>query len=126
MRPHFTPSILIGRALRLKCPRCGAGKLFAGWFQMQSDCEHCQLLYEKAPGYFLGSAYINYAITAIMITVLYLALHFRIGYSNKELAGPLALFCILFPLFSFRYARALWLAMDTYFDRSESEKQSEP
>jgi len=92
---------------------------------MMTSCKQCQLVYEKAPGYFLGSAYINYAITAIAITVLYIGLHFRLGYSNQQLAAPLALFCILFPLFTFRYARALWLALDIYFDRSESEQQSE-
>ena len=72
--------------------------------------------YERAPGYFLGSAYINYGLTTVLLTVLYVALHFGGRFDNRTLSGPLAAICVLVPLYNFRYARSLWLAIDCYFD----------
>jgi uncharacterized protein (DUF983 family) len=106
----------ISRALRLRCPRCGKGSLFRSWFAMHDHCPHCHLKYERAPGYFLGSAYINYGFMALTITVLYVSLHFGAEIDNKWLTGPLIIYTIIVPLILFRYARAWWLAMDCYFD----------
>ncbi|MEX2287494.1 MAG: DUF983 domain-containing protein [Planctomycetaceae bacterium] len=106
-----------GRALRLRCPRCGGGKLFRGWLSMYESCPNCKLKYERAPGYFLGSTYINYGLTVGTVTVAYVSLHFGFDYDNRTLVWPLVAFVVLFPLFFFRYARALWLAMDCVFDQ---------
>jgi len=113
---------ILGRALRLRCPRCGQGRLFYGLFSMHEKCASCNLKYERAPGFFLGSAYINYGATAVVLTVAYVGLHFGAGYSNRTLAIPLAAFCVLFPLSLFRHARALWLAMDCFWDSDAMEE----
>ena len=107
--------------MRLRCPRCGQGKLFAGFFQMHSACSQCGLKYERAPGYFLGSIYINYGVTAVVLTFGYLVLHVALGYTNRQLAGPLVGFCVGFAMFFFRYARSLWLALDCFFDPASFE-----
>ena len=111
----------VGRAVKLRCPRCGRGKLFRGLLRMNEQCENCGFRYERGPGYFLGSAYINYAVTAVLLTLGYVVLHFGLRMSNRALLAPLVVFCVLFPLVFFRYARSLWLAMDCYFDRSNLE-----
>jgi uncharacterized protein (DUF983 family) len=116
--PRPAAETLIARALRLRCPRCGKGKLFIGWFTMPERCSECRLKFERAPGYYLGSSYINYGLTAVLITVLYFVLHFGVGWTNRELTIPLVSVVVVFPLFSFRYARALWLAMDCHIDPS--------
>ena len=116
--PRPSAETLIARALKLRCPRCGNGQLFIGWFTMPERCSDCGLKYERAPGYFLGSSYINYGLTAVALTILYIALHFGLGWSNRELTFPLVGFCVIFPLLSFRHARALWLALDCHFDKS--------
>jgi len=116
------------RALKLRCPRCGGGRLFAGYFRMYERCANCNLRYERAPGYFLGSIYINYGLTAVLTTIAYVSLHFVAGYPNTYVVGPLAAFCILFPAVFFRYARSLWLAMDCFFDTAgfELDEQNRP
>ncbi len=118
--PATRPSLetLIGRAMRLRCPRCGQGRLFAGWFRMAERCGHCHLKYERAPGYFLGSTYISYAMTVVVLTVTYVALHFGAGLSNRQLTGPLVTFCVVFPMLLFRHSRALWMALDFHLDKS--------
>ena len=116
--PHPTAGTLIKRALQLRCPRCGQGRLFTGWFSMPERCSECRLKYERAPGYFLGSTYINYGATAVILLLGYLVLHDGFGLTNRQLAKPLVAICVLFPLWAFRYARALWLAFDCHFDES--------
>jgi uncharacterized protein (DUF983 family) len=112
----ITYGTAVNRALELRCPRCGEGLLFRNWFVMHEKCPHCGLRYERAPGYFLGSAYVNYGFIALTLTVMYMGLHFGAQISNQWLAGPLIAYCTIVPLFLFRYARSWWLAMDCYFD----------
>lgn len=106
----------VGRALRLRCPRCGCGALFDGWFQMPVKCAECGLDLRREPGFYLGSIYVNYGLTAFVVTVTYVwAMATGRGQSRELFWGMLA-FCLLFPLWFFRYARSLWLGMDQYWD----------
>src|SRR5258708_36292132 len=109
---------LIIRALRLKCPRCGQSPMFVGLFRMHERCANCELKYEREPGYFLGSIYINYGITALLLTVAWITLRFGYGIESRWLVFGLAAFLVVFQIFFFRYARALWLALDCQFDAS--------
>ncbi len=111
------------RAFRLRCPRCGQTKLFRGLFRMEPTCTECGFKYEREPGYFLGSAYVNYGLTALIVTFSYIVLRLILRIENHILIGPLAAFCVLFPLFSFRYARAFWMAMDCHFDRTGFDRE---
>src|SRR5438876_9733709 len=56
----------LGRAVRLRCPRCGETPLFRGWFSMAEACALCGLRFERAQGYFVGAIYVNYAMTAVL------------------------------------------------------------
>ena len=113
-RPEY--ETLMARALKLECPRCGQGKLFRRFFSMHERCSSCGLKFERAPGYYLGSSYVNYGLTAITLLIAYSILHYKVGFTNQQLAGPLAGFCVIVPLLAFRHARALWLAMDCRWD----------
>ncbi len=119
-QPFIRPSAgtLLRRAVWLRCPRCGVGPLFTRWLSMPKACEQCQFRYERQPGYFLGSSYINYGITALSMTLMYVIGHFGCGLAANLLVLPLALFTMVVPLLLFRHARACWLAFDCYFDSS--------
>ncbi len=117
------------RATSLKCPMCGKGSLFHGWIHMQKSCDHCNFRYERDPGYFLGSTYINYGLTTLLTTWSYIILHFVMGIDKRWLIPGLATFSIIFPLVFFRYARSLWLSFDCFLDQSgaaEHQSESEP
>lgn len=115
--PHRSPAgTIVARGLRLQCPRCGGSKLFVGWFRMHERCSSCDLKYERAPGYFLGSAYINYGATALLVTAFYVISRYVLGYENRQVLPLLLTFCVLFPLLFFRHARSLWLSLDTICD----------
>ncbi|MBW3543408.1 MAG: DUF983 domain-containing protein [Planctomycetes bacterium] len=125
--PRTPFGTIVSRALKLRCPRCGAGPLFRGMFRMYDRCSSCGLKYERAPGYFLGSAYINYGVTAVLLTVAYVVLHFGFELTNRQLMAPLMTLVVVFPLAFFRWARSWWLAMDCYIDREgfESDQPEE-
>ncbi len=122
---NLTYSVAQSRALRLRCPHCGEGKLFRGLITMHHQCEHCGLVFERAPGFFLGSAYVNYGFTTLSLTALYMGLHYGLEISNAVLAVPLLAYCIVIPLVLFRYARAWWLAMDCLFDTPGTDLDEE-
>jgi len=39
---------LFARALRLRCPNCGRGRLFTSWLRMRSCCPVCGLELERS------------------------------------------------------------------------------
>lgn len=105
------------RGLFLRCPACGVGRLFRNMFQMNASCSECGFRFERPAGYFLGSTYINYGCTALITTVSYTVLRFGLGWPKEQLLGGLLAFCLVFPLVFFRFARSLWLSLDSFFDR---------
>ena len=119
---------ILWRACRLRCPRCGTSRLFRGWFRMFPRCERCGLAFQREGGYYLGAIYINYGLTALLMTIAYPVLWLTTDISPDVFIWPLLGFCLVFPLWFFHYARALWLGMDEFFDpqRQESAEASPP
>ena len=109
-----TPSVgeMLRRALRLRCPLCGVGRLFSGWFAMDETCETCGLRFEREHGYFVGAIYVNYVVTAVLCLGIPIVLDVLFGipvWTQLAVAGVLA---VLVPIVFFRYARSLWLGID--------------
>ncbi len=115
---------ILFRGLRLRCPRCGRGPLFRGWFRMYPECEVCGLNFEREPGFYLGSIYVNYGITAFVSMSLYFAGLARDVSPNLLLGGIMA-FCLIFPVLMFRHARAIWLAFDQFWDPQENAERDD-
>lgn len=104
------------RTYRLLCPNCGQGSPYLGLFGMKESCESCQFVYEREPGYFLGSAYINYGfcgagglLWAVIATfVLHLSWF-------QQIVVP-SIVMIVFSCWFSRYARSMWMAFDLRLD----------
>jgi uncharacterized protein DUF983 len=88
---------------------------------MNDACDQCGTRFDRGSGFYLGSIYINYGLTAFVVTVGYLAMFFADSPSPGARLAILGAFCLLFPLWFFRYARSLWLAMDVYFDPKQTD-----
>lgn len=113
---------LVGRALRLCCPLCGQGKLFRTWFLMHEKCPHCGVTFEREPGFFLGSIYINYGLTGLIAVIAALVLRFRFDIPQTPIMIGAMSFTLLFPLVVFPWARSLWLGFDQWRDPRPGEK----
>ena len=110
--------ILLQRSLRLRCPRCGVGRLFGGWLSMHRQCSTCSLVFEREQGYFVGAIYVNYAATVLLSLAGYFALDI---YTDIALTVQLSLwcaFCVVFPIVFFPYSRSLWLTIDAVLNPS--------
>lgn len=116
MSPPLKLQTILWRSCRLRCPACGEGRLFVAPFRMHSQCSHCGLSFEREGGFFLGSIYVNYGLTAVLVTIGYFTLFFTEATSPDVALWLCAAFCVLFPLWFFRYARSVWFGLDCYFD----------
>ncbi len=107
---------VVARGLRLRCPRCGAGRIFAGRFRIHQRCPACQLVFEREPGYFVGAIYLNYGMTVLIAMPGYFVLD---AWLHPPLGLQLLLwgaFAVAFPLWFFRYSKSLWLSLDYLVD----------
>src|SRR5437870_13703938 len=102
----------LGRAIRLRCPRCGATELFRGWFRMAEACALCGLRFERAQGYFVGAIYANYAATVILAIGGFFLPWAGLGLSTGAQLAVLVPVVVVFPLWFSRYSRRLRLALE--------------
>jgi uncharacterized protein (DUF983 family) len=118
-----TIGVLLLRALRLRCPRCGRAPIFRGWFAMHEACPACGRRFNRDAGYLLGSIYFNYGITATLVVIMYFAMFFGDVLTDSQRLAVLSAFTVFFPTWFFRYARALWIAFDEHWDPWPSEEE---
>jgi len=107
---------LLGRGLRLKCPRCGEGSLYAKPFRMRANCANCELKFEREQGYFVGAIYINYAATVAIAVPGFFLLDVFFKLPIEQQLWIWVPFAVIFPLVFFHHSRALWLVLDHLFN----------
>jgi uncharacterized protein (DUF983 family) len=98
------------RALRLRCPVCGEGRMFRGMTMWQT-CPACGFPFEREPGYWTNAVTLNFMTTGGLAILLVTPLAF----SGLPVLLILALgmtLAVLLPLLCFRHIKALWLAID--------------
>ena len=111
---------MLANGLRLKCPRCGVGSLYAKPFKMYSDCPRCGLQFEREQGYFVGAIYVNYAATVLIAVPGFFILDAVAAMTiNQQLAIWIP-FSIIFPLLFFHHSRSLWLTLDHLFNPAKN------
>jgi len=116
-------SALIRSGLRGYCPRCGRGKLFAGFLALAPRCEHCGLDFSFAdsadgPAFFVMfiSGFIV-AGSALAVELIYAPPY----WVHAALWGPLILITTLVPL---RPLKGLMIALQ--YRHGAAEKRFTP
>ena len=117
-----TLGVLLFRGLRLRCPRCGQGPIFCGWFKMNDECPACGRRFNRDAGYLLGSIYFNYGVTASLVVIAYFTMFFGDLLTDRQRLFVLSAFAVIFPMWFFRYARALWISFDEHWDPWPNEE----
>jgi uncharacterized protein (DUF983 family) len=118
--------VFVRRALRLRCPECGEHPIFVpvrrvrslfDWVYPLDGCPRCGYAYERESGYFLLAIWaVNYGVVAAVGLALGLWLQ---SYTTLKLWSIVGILLVAMPLASVlfvRHAKALYLAMDHYFD----------
>lgn len=110
---------LLRTGLLLRCPRCGGGRLFDGFFRMFPECDLCHLRFEREQGFFVGAIYINYAVTVLIVMPGFFLLDHYTSLTMPQQILLWSAFAGIFPLLFFRHSRSLWLSAAYFFDPDE-------
>ena len=111
-------AVLLGRALRLRCPNCGGGNLFAKWGSLRQRCPQCGLWLERGESdYYLGA----YTVALIFIESLFaigfvLALILTwpdVPWDAIQWGGVVVLTAGV--IIAYPFSKTIWLAIDLMF-----------
>jgi len=112
-----------GRAVLLRCPRCGGGGILRTWLKMKERCPTCDLALERGEraDFWLGAYVFNLAIgevLAIGIPIIWIiASAPNQPWTRIEITA--VILCVTLPFIFFPFSRTLWLAWDLSFRPSE-------
>lgn len=109
------------RGALVRCPDCGEGPLFRGWFRMHEACRACGASFLREQGFYLGSIYINYGATVIVTGALYALLVLGAGVSHETTLAACLAVAVAFPVLFFRHARSFLLALDGSVNRHQQQ-----
>lgn len=117
----------LARSVARRCPYCGGGSIFKGWFTLKDRCPNCDVLYEPEDGYLLGGYVINIGLTAVVsiAVVIWLMIASSLSVLQIQIIG--AALAIALPIFMYPYTLLFWISLDLLFhpttDYSDSRKR---
>ena len=115
---------LLGRALLLRCPNCGGGALFEGFFKMKQRCPTCGMLLERGESdYFIGAYTLNLIAVEILLAVAFLVV-VVVTWPNPPwdaLQYGGVILSILGAVLIYPFAKTTWLALDLIFRPAHRE-----
>ncbi len=105
--------LLLWRGIRLRCPRCGVGKLFRHGYQMYESCGACGWVFEREEGYWTGAIAVNLIVTeALIFGAIFPLLITQASVVLTAVVG--LLLAVLTPLLFYRHSKSLWMTMDFF------------
>jgi uncharacterized protein (DUF983 family) len=120
---------LFSRALRLRCPHCGRGKLFTSWFRMRPRCPVCGLKVERGEeGYQVGSYMFNLVAAELVFAAVFVGIVLLTWPSPPWTLleyGGIALMVIA-PFVFFPFSKTLFLAFDLLFRPAALHELTDP
>ena len=106
--------LLLKRGLHQRCPVCGRGKIFKGWFKTYELCPACNFAFEREPGYYTGAMAINLVVSELLIAAIAVPLAASQSVSVTTLIALGATLPFLLPLLFYRPTKSLWMSLDHF------------
>ncbi len=111
-------------ALRLRCPLCWRGAMFATPIRMNQTCPDCGHVFDRGHGYFLGAMMFSYALVVLWLTLLVVALRVAgLDWTPALVASALTI-PLVGPLVAFPYSRLWWVTIERRMLRRGEEADS--
>jgi uncharacterized protein (DUF983 family) len=110
--------VLLGRGARCKCPQCGQGALYRGWFKLRDRCPVCGLQYLENQGDLWG--FLLLADRALFLFPIVVMIYLRISSANPLWFYLFGSGLILVFIFTMPNRNGMSLAVD-YLIRRKSE-----
>ncbi len=108
-QPPVAGLVLLGRALRRRCPRCGRGAIFDSYFRMNARCGECDAAFWVDQGEWLGAFVIDWACATGIALIVWALLELFFPRMPQTLQIVLISICALASLFAtFPWSRSLW------------------
>lgn len=104
--------VLLGRGLRLRCPVCGQGKIFSGFFKTYERCPVCHFAFEREPGYYTGAIAMNLVLSELLIAIIAVPLAASHAIPLIPLMAGGLVMPFLFPIVFYRHTKSLWMSID--------------
>ncbi|MEW5927186.1 MAG: DUF983 domain-containing protein [Gemmatimonadota bacterium] len=117
----------MGRALRLRCPHCGRGRVVGTWFHMRERCSACGIRTARGEDDFmLGAMVFNIAfaegLLALVLVGVAVATWPDVPWRFLQFGGPVLM--VLAPIAFLPFSRTLWMAFEPlYFPVSPEEAE---
>jgi uncharacterized protein (DUF983 family) len=102
---------ILWMGLRLRCPNCGRGRLFARGFHMHATCPYCEARYERGRGESVGGAYITIALAEISALFGFFTVDALTDLAPITQLPFWILYTFVFSVLCYRPARGLWIAI---------------
>ena len=100
--------------LTKRCPRCGSGHLFRGWFTIVDRCPRCHLHLERESGYWTGALAINIGVTTAVFA-LFFVVALALTVPDVPVAPLLAILVplmIVVPIVYYPFSKTVGMAFD--------------
>ncbi|MGI8407470.1 MAG: DUF983 domain-containing protein [Actinomycetota bacterium] len=110
------------RGLFKRCPNCGGGNLFQGFFKLKPSCPSCAYLFEREEGYWTGAMIVNIAACEVWFFLLFVGILIATA-PDIEWRPVLAVALItngLLPVVFYPHSKTIWMAMDLHLSPNRS------
>ena len=112
---------MLRRAIALRCPACGKGRLFRRLFVRKELCGHCGWKFEREVGHWVGGSevhmFLSYGVSAFLCIPVLMVVPSSAGLLVGVILGHVVLSLALF-----RWSRSLFLGIDYFIDPSRPDK----
>ncbi len=124
----LTPTRVVLRGVRRRCPLCGDGAVFESWFRQRDRCPTCNYPTTRTEDQWLGAYGINVMVTFTLLVVA-IAVGFAVTYPDPPI-GVLLAVCLsvaaLFPVVFYPISKSLWSAIDMAMRPPEPSDDIDP
>lgn len=110
-------STMFWRAVRRRCPVCGAKPIFSGWFTIRNRCPQCNFSFEREEGYWVGAMIANIAMAEALFGLLFIGgvvvTYPDVPWTTLTIAGAIVM--VVLPIVFYPLSKTLWLWVDLAF-----------